>query len=126
MSESASPSCQRCGSALPAAAPGDLCPACVMGGALESVDSPRSDGELGTTADLNLEGLRPAPWGVGDPLEGTTLGLADRYKILQRIGEGGFGTVYMAEQSKPVRRRVALKILKAGMDTRQVVARFEA
>jgi len=48
------------------------------------------------------------------------------YKILQRIGEGGFGVVFMAEQEKPVRRRVALKIIKLGMDTRQVVARFEA
>ena len=49
-----------------------------------------------------------------------------RYKLLQRIGEGGFGTVYMAEQEHPVRRRVALKVVKLGMDTRQVVARFEA
>ena len=47
------------------------------------------------------------------------------YKLLQQIGEGGFGTVWMAEQQQPVRRRVALKIIKAGMDTRQVVARFE-
>jgi hypothetical protein len=49
-----------------------------------------------------------------------------RYKLLQRLGEGGFGIVYMAEQSEPVKRRVALKIIKLGMDTRQVVARFEA
>ncbi len=49
-----------------------------------------------------------------------------RYKLLQRIGEGGFGTVFMAEQTEPVIRRVALKIIKAGMDTRQVIARFEA
>lgn len=48
-----------------------------------------------------------------------------RYKLLERIGEGGFGVVYMAEQEKPVRRRVALKIIKLGMDTRQVIARFE-
>jgi serine/threonine protein kinase len=49
-----------------------------------------------------------------------------RYKILQEIGEGGFGVVYMAEQTEPVRRKVALKIIKLGMDTKQVVARFEA
>src|SRR5262249_46354386 len=49
-----------------------------------------------------------------------------RYKVLEEIGEGGFGVVFMAEQEEPVRRRVALKIIKAGMDTRQVVARFEA
>ena len=49
-----------------------------------------------------------------------------RYKLLQEIGEGGFGVVWMAEQTEPVRRKVALKIIKLGMDTRQVVARFEA
>jgi eukaryotic-like serine/threonine-protein kinase len=48
------------------------------------------------------------------------------YKLLQQIGEGGFGVVYMAEQHEPVQRRVALKIIKPGMDTRQVIARFEA
>jgi serine/threonine protein kinase len=49
-----------------------------------------------------------------------------RYKLLEQIGEGGFGVVYVAEQQQPVRRQVALKIIKLGMDTRQVVARFEA
>jgi eukaryotic-like serine/threonine-protein kinase len=49
-----------------------------------------------------------------------------RYKLLQKIGEGGCGIVYMAEQEEPVRRRVALKIIKLGMDTKSVVARFEA
>jgi hypothetical protein len=48
------------------------------------------------------------------------------YKLLEQIGEGGFGVVFMAEQQRPVRRQVAIKVLKAGMDTRQVVARFEA
>ncbi len=47
------------------------------------------------------------------------------YKLLEQIGEGGFGTVWMAEQERPVRRRVALKIIKVGMDTRQFIARFE-
>ncbi len=54
---------------------------------------------------------------------GMTIG---RYKLLQEIGEGGMGVVYMAEQREPVRRKVALKIIKPGMDTREVVARFEA
>jgi WD40 repeat protein/serine/threonine protein kinase len=54
---------------------------------------------------------------------GTVIG---RYKLLQKIGEGGMGVVYMAEQREPVIRKVALKIIKLGMDTRQVVARFEA
>jgi eukaryotic-like serine/threonine-protein kinase len=48
------------------------------------------------------------------------------YKLLQQIGEGGCGVVYMAEQEQPVRRRVALKVIKLGMDTRQVIARFDA
>src|SRR5690349_10036762 len=54
---------------------------------------------------------------------GDTIG---RYKLLQQIGEGGCGVVYMAEQEEPVRRRVALKVIKLGMDTKQVIARFEA
>ncbi|HEY7425051.1 MAG TPA: serine/threonine-protein kinase, partial [Gemmataceae bacterium] len=53
-------------------------------------------------------------------------GVVGPYKLLEQIGEGGFGVVYMAEQTQPVRRKVALKVLKPGMDTRQVVARFEA
>lgn len=52
--------------------------------------------------------------------------MIDRYKLLEKIGEGGFGAVYVAEQREPVKRRVALKIIKLGMDTRHVVARFEA
>ncbi len=55
--------------------------------------------------------------------EGERIG---RYKLLQQIGEGGFGSVWMAEQVEPVSRRVALKIIKLGMDTREVIARFEA
>ena len=58
-----------------------------------------------------------------DEAVGQTLG---RYKLLERIGEGGCGVVYVAEQSQPVRRRVALKVIKLGMDTKMVVARFEA
>jgi serine/threonine protein kinase len=49
-----------------------------------------------------------------------------RYKLLEQIGEGGCGIVYMAEQEEPVRRRVALKVIKLGMDTKQVITRFEA
>lgn len=48
------------------------------------------------------------------------------YKLLQRISEGGFGVVYMAEQTEPVRRKVALKIIKPGMDSKEVIARFES
>src|SRR6516225_5365792 len=64
---------------------------------------------------------------IDDPVvtekPGTVIG---SYKLLEQIGEGGFGVVFMAEQTQPVRRKVALKILKPGMDTRQVIARFEA
>src|SRR5262249_53876610 len=48
------------------------------------------------------------------------------FKLLEQIGEGGFGVVFLAEQTQPVRRKVALKVLKPGMDSRQIVARFEA
>jgi len=84
-------------------------------------------------ATLDDTAFMSAPTGAGftaalpsdAPLEsaGTCIG---RYKLLQLIGEGGFGSVFMAEQTEPVHRRVALKIIKAGMDTRQVIARFEA
>jgi serine/threonine protein kinase len=56
-------------------------------------------------------------------LVGTRVG---PYKLLQVIGEGGFGTVYLAEQTEPIRRKVAIKIIKAGMDSKQVIGRFEA
>jgi serine/threonine protein kinase len=58
-----------------------------------------------------------------DEAVGQTLG---RYKLLEKVGEGGCGVVYVAEQKEPVRRRVALKVIKLGMDTKAVVARFEA
>jgi serine/threonine-protein kinase len=65
------------------------------------------------TVEQSLAGERP----------GTRIG---PYKLLEQIGEGGFGVVFLAEQEQPVHRKVALKVLKAGMDTRQVIARFEA
>ena len=68
---------------------------------------------IGATFDFN-----PAKERVG--------AIIGRYKLLERIGEGGFGVVYMAEQQQPVRRKVALKVIKPGVDTRQVIARFEA
>ena len=72
-----------------------------------------------------LEGVAPFPT-IDQPITeqpGTQIG---PYKLLQQIGEGGMGVVYMAEQTEPVERRVALKIIKPGMDTRKVIARFEA
>src|SRR5262249_61950731 len=77
------------------------------------------------TAGCTGQGLPTPGAGMEPPLEGpgTVIG---PYKLLEPIGEGGFGVVFLAEQTQPVRRKVALKILKPGMDTRQVVARFEA
>ena len=65
----------------------------------------------------------PAPLALTHEEEQPRIG---RYKLLQKIGEGGCGVVWMAEQEEPVRRRVALKVIKLGMDTKSVVARFEA
>ena len=78
------------------------------------------------------EGFLESPIGGTAPTSGSesiaeSVGsMIGRYKLLQVIGEGGFGIVFMAEQQEPVRRRVALKIIKPGMDTREVIARFEA
>src|SRR5262245_18663087 len=68
----------------------------------------------------NLDSTAAHPTAEGP---GTVIG---PYKLLQQIGEGGMGTVFMAEQTQPVQRRVALKIIKPGMDTKLVIARFEA
>lgn len=73
--------------------------------------------------DEQTEASEPEPWETPVEEAGSSI---DRYKLLQKIGEGGMGVVYMAEQTEPVRRKVALKIIKLGMDTKQVVARFEA
>src|SRR5262245_16274550 len=71
-----------------------------------------------------LDGQRP---GIGEfPIEEAPAQMIGRYKLLEKLGEGGFGEIWMAEQREPVKRRVALKIIKLGMDSRQIVARFEA
>ncbi len=93
--------------------------------------------ELRLKVDRLLEAHREISGSEEDNDDGDDLGdscepgegpgtLIGPYRILEQIGEGGFGMVYMAEQLKPVRRKVALKIIKPGMDTRLVVARFEA
>jgi serine/threonine protein kinase len=76
--------------------------------------------EGGDAAAAAAAGLAAA-----DPPEGPGTRIGD-FKLLQLIGEGGFGAVYMAEQERPIRRRVALKIIKPGMDSKEVIARFEA
>ena len=74
----------------------------------------------------NTAPAAPTTIRLDSPIEETTGTLVGRYKLLQKVGEGGMGVVYMAEQTEPVTRKVALKIIKLGMDTKQVVARFEA
>ena len=82
------------------------------------LDSPAfADTTPGSTMTINPEMIAVSEK-AGDKI--------GRYKLLQKIGEGGCGVVYMAEQEEPVRRRVALKIIKLGMDTKSVIARFEA
>src|SRR5271155_4397230 len=76
--------------------------------------------------DLGAAAMQSEPLPRSDPScekPGDRIG---RYKLLENIGEGGCGVVYVAEQTEPVRRRVALKVIKLGMDTKAVVARFEA
>ena len=77
-----------------------------------------------TTIGANAAALAAAGVAAGGRPEGPGSRIGP-YKLLQLIGEGGFGVVYMAEQEEPIRRRVALKIIKPGMDTKQVIARFE-
>jgi serine/threonine protein kinase len=77
------------------------------------------------------DGVSPATVGAqatveSSPADPTETIIAGRYKLLEEIGEGGMGTVWMAQQTDPVRRRVALKLIKPGMDSRQVLLRFEA
>src|SRR4051794_23934550 len=78
-------------------------------GYLDSAPGPEAERTLGRSTPFEKPGDR-----IG------------RFKLLQQIGEGGCGVVYMAEQEEPVRRRVALKVIKLGMDTKSVIARFEA
>jgi serine/threonine protein kinase/tetratricopeptide (TPR) repeat protein len=84
----------------------------------DGVGAPAQTIGLRAFGDVPPRGARPAAESVG-----TVVG---PYKLLERLGEGGMGVVYMAEQLRPVRRRVAMKIIKPGMDSKQVIARFEA
>jgi serine/threonine protein kinase/WD40 repeat protein len=83
----------------------------------------RAQAELGSFHEAPRATQPVVPDRPTSEAAGATIG---PYKLLQQIGEGGMGTVWMAEQTRPVQRKVALKIIKAGMDTRQVIARFEA
>jgi len=104
--------CPQCGENLPPDAPEGLCPKCLMKAVQPSYGLLK---ENDVDATLEQSHLIEGP--------GTKIG---RYELLSLIGEGGMGLVYQAEQKEPVKRRVALKIIKPGMDSRQVFARFEA
>ena len=109
--------CPQCGSAIDSESPEGLCPSCLLTTAKPS--SAPADQETSANPAAGQTITRESfKEGVG-----TIIG---NYKLLQLIGEGGFGSVFMAEQLRPVHRRVALKVIKLGMDTRQVIARFEA
>ena len=102
------PNCPHCGEELGSGDPAGLCPKCLILGAFDS--SVAAD-EFGS----QTIGVARAPTGDDD---------FGRYQIVRPIGEGGMGTVYLAEQREPVRRCVAIKVVKLGMDTSQVLARF--
>ena len=109
--------CLRCGAEMSRLAPGGHCVRCVLELGLSEDDDPALSGEVPTfgASSANEPSTPAAP---GDRI--------GRYKLLQLIGEGGCGVVYMAGQEEPVKRRVALKVIKPGMDTKEVLGRFEA
>ncbi len=100
--------CAACGSAIPADAPGGQCPACLVQLVLED------RGTSGTAAP------------EGSPDEATTLPVIGPYRLIRLLGEGGMGLVYLAEQTAPVQRQVALKVIKPGLASAHVLARFES
>src|SRR5580765_4809599 len=111
--------CRECGTALPPSNPGSFCHRCMLALALsESLATDKEPGE--SIADESGKANLPKP-GTHEPTDEIR-----GYKLLQEIGHGGCGVVYMAEQEQPVCRRVAVKVIKLGMDTKQVIARFEA
>ena len=98
--------CPDCGASRQSSPTGDYCPACHLIVGLEGIDAP---------LDESLDEIAEKP---GDRI--------GRFELLEEIGEGGFGVVFRALQHAPVRRTLALKVIKPGMDSREVVARFEA
>src|SRR5437667_970891 len=115
--------CSQCGAPLPENAPGGRCPKCLVQLALDESRGGQGDAQAEAAHE---PGDEPSTLPESDMVLERTGMVIGRYKLLQQIGEGGFGVVFMAEQTEPVVRRVALKVIKLGMDTRQVIARFEA
>jgi serine/threonine protein kinase len=103
---------------MPAGFTGPSCAACLLRGP-GSVASGEIEGEL----TVAMEGPPGGRFDRGSATAGTVIG---PYRLFERLGEGGFGTVWLAEQSEPIRRDLALKLIKPGMDSREVVARSQA
>src|SRR5262245_35944452 len=104
--------CPTCGSPLVPTAQGLICPVCLINVALDEPDGPVTETYVPDLARAKDSAGRPTRIGP--------------YVILETLGEGGMGVVYLAEQVAPIRRRVALKLIKLGMATDRVVARFES
>src|SRR5437667_5639072 len=115
--------CSQCGAPLPENAPGGRCPKCLVQLALDESRGGQGDAQAEAAHEPG-DDLSTLP--ESDMVLERTGMVIGRYKLLQQIGEGGFGIVFMAEQTEPVQRKVALKVIKAGMDTREIIARFEA
>src|SRR5438270_6446954 len=97
--------CRDCGAPLPTGSLGGFCAKCMLGLALDA------SGKIRETADAKRADAIEQPNALNrDEIAG--------YRLLQEIGEGGCGVVYMAEQQKPIHRKVAVKVIKLGMDTR--------
>ena len=127
--------CGKCGAKLTGISPAGLCPKCFLQEGL----APELGNDRPPLGDHDALQDSAQPGSLGPEAPGPTLKLdlpdtqaealgtrIGHYKLRERVGEGGCGVVYVADQTEPVRRRVALKIIKPGMDSRQVIARFEA
>ena len=106
--------CPDCGGEVPAGSPAGLCPACLLGA-----------GDLTIGMEEELPSFLDTP-PLSRAMSPALPEQIDRYRPVRILGEGGMGTVYLAEQVEPIRRKVALKVIKPGMDTREVIKRFEA
>ncbi|MCI0537425.1 MAG: serine/threonine protein kinase [Verrucomicrobiales bacterium] len=127
--------CRSCGAPLAPDAPGSACWSCMIeagvaeiseSGTAKSAASDDSSAAPKPAKGLPATQLAPFPSATDQLGDGAVRETIGCYKLRERLGEGGCGVVYVAEQSEPVRRRVALKLIKPGMDSKQVIARFEA